>query len=215
MDHLQPGFLNLSLRIISRLEDKTGNDSTGKVVYVTSAARGEGKTFISRGVSISIAQSSLNKVLLIDGNMETPCLHSIFSCDNSNGLSNILESQKFDKMKAHKTAIDNLDVLPAGTQCRPGLLYKKHLLSKFVAQVKQHYDLVIIDAAPLLGTGANSFTHLMDGMVVVIEAARTRSEIIKEALYQLSPGGASEVTILGTVLNKKPKYIPDSIYKFL
>jgi capsular exopolysaccharide synthesis family protein len=215
MDHLQPGFLNLSLRIISRLEDKAGSDDIGKIVYVTSAARGEGKTFIARGISISIAQSSLNKVLLVDGNMEAPCLHSIFSCDNSNGLSNILESQKFDKMKPHKTTLGNLDVLPAGTQCRPGLLYKKHLLSQFVGHIKQYYDLVIIDAAPLLSTGSNSLTHLIDGMVVVIEAARTRSEIIKEALYQASPGGAPGANILGTVLNKKPKYIPDSIYKFL
>lgn len=215
MDHLQPNFLNLSLRIISKLEDKAGNDNIGKIVYVTSAVKGEGKTFVSRGVSLSIAQSSLNKVLLIDGNMESPSLHSIFACDNNSGLSNLLENQKFGTMKAHKTMTDNLDVLPAGTQCRPGLLYKKHLLSQFLGHVKQHYDLVIVDAAPLLGTGANSFVHLIDGMVVVIEAAKTRSEVVKEALYQVNPGGVPKVNILGTVLNKRPKYIPDSIYKFL
>lgn len=184
-------------------------------MYVTSATRGEGKTFISRGISISIAQSSLNRVLLVDANMEAPRLHSIFPCDNSNGLSNILESQKFGKMKAHPTTVDNLDVLPAGTQCRPGLLYKKHLLAQFIEHIKHDYDLVVIDAAPLLGTGANSFTHLIDGMVVVIEAGKTRSEVIKEALYQTNPGGIPNVNILGTVLNKKLKYIPDSIYKFL
>ena len=93
---------------------------TTRVVVVTSANPGEGKTSVVSNLGIALAE--LNKrVLIIDGDLRRPRMHQIFEVDNSAGLKDLLmaeESKKTATVPA-ATSVPNLYVLPAGAPSMP------------------------------------------------------------------------------------------------
>ena len=79
--------------------------------------------------------------------------------------------------------------------------------------LKEHFDLVVIDSPPLSASAAGlAFCRRADGVVLVLEAERTRGPVAEKAKEQIQKNGGN---ILGVVFNKRKFYIPKSIYKRL
>lgn len=200
----------VTIRLLSRLQKMTESIDSSKVVYITSAGDGDGKSFIASSIASHAASITDYRVLLVDGNMETPSLHEYFDTPAAQGLSDVLTSKNWSDIPYVETSVDRLFILPAGGLRRSGLLFKQHVMSEFLEVVKANFDLVIFDSACILRSGANSVVSLADGIVIVIDASSTRKQVLSYALSELA---VDEKKIIGAVLNKKIRYTPEFIYK--
>src|SRR5207302_3267472 len=82
-----------------------------RVIALSSANPGEGKTTVVSNLGIALAQTN-RRVLLVDGDMRRPRLHDIFGIDNGTGLGEILAGTA--SLSVHQTQIPNLYLLPSG-----------------------------------------------------------------------------------------------------
>jgi len=212
MNSLPDKFLRIALKILAKLElGATGNTGAkSKVVYVTSATAKEGKTFVAHAISKALKGSTVHKVLLVDGNMDSP---SLLSKRENEGVSTFFSGNDFDILRAIiKGEGAEVDFLPAGNDCKPGLLYQQDKVELLLNSLSEYYDIVIIDGAPLLKSGANSLAYKSSGIILVIKAESTSKEIIKEAMLELN---VDEGRYYGAILNHRPKYIPERLYRKL
>ena len=118
-----------------------------KVIGVTSAKSGEGKTFVAKHLAESFAQTGL-KTLLIDADLHHPTLAHLMNARNKPGLSDILlQSQG---ITIQKTVIEDLDIIGSGTeQFNPSDLLAGKLFASLMDHLKQEYELIILDTPPL------------------------------------------------------------------
>lgn len=133
---------------------------TNKIILVTSTMSGEGKTFFSLNLALSFSLLDL-KVLLIGADIRNPKLKSYINLDGKVGLTDYLISET-DNWKEYINSLpdSNLDVLISGTiPPNPNELLTSAKLRDLFAKVKNEYDLVILDTAPV---GLVSDTYLMD-----------------------------------------------------
>src|SRR5690606_36572884 len=98
--------------------------------------------------------------------------------------------------------IPNLDVLPAGPiHPSPAELLRTAKMSALIAECKARYDLVYIDATPLLSVSdASILTRNVDGIILVVRATHVKKEQLHKANQILAP---SKHKILGVILNDK------------
>ena len=213
MSCLRNPLQKILLRLLSRLDKVAAKQpGRGQVIYVTSASDGEGKTFMATALAKQATVVSAGRILLIDASIEAPKLHEYFSSNNDVGLSEILSGQDWDDKLCQETKIPNLYILPVGRKHRSGLLFMQDVVSEFLNQVRNHFDLIIIDAASITSSGANSMGGLVDGILLVIDTTSTRREVFEHAIRELKE---DQGKIVGAVLNKKKHYIPSSLYRRL
>ena len=179
------------------------SDST-RVLLVTSALPGEGKTTIASNLSIGLAQIG-KRVLLVDGDLRRPRLHEIFNQPNTWGLSNALtEKNSLQDLPVSaivkKTAIPGLSLLPSGpaTEQLANLLYSPRM-QDLMTHFRQEFDYIILDAPPALQfADSRILARYADAVAVVARANRTHPDTVREALERFRAVG---VPILGTILN--------------
>lgn len=198
----------------------TSNGSRPKVLLVTSASRGEGKSTTVSNLGISLAEID-HKILLIDADMRKPRLHYLFDLSNSWGLSDLLR-EKTDlrscpiEALARPTQVANLWVLPSG----PGTLSISNLLySERMAELLQRFETefhtIIIDTPPMLAiSDARVLGRLADGAILVVRAGQTTRDAALSAKDRLDEDG---IPVLGTILNgwdlkSKTRYLHQGYY---
>ncbi len=120
-----------------------------KVVLITSTITGEGKSFIASNLAISLAMLGKRTVLLgLD--LRKPRIHSLFSVDNSRGLSTHFIGRDRWQDVVQDTQVPNLQVLAAGPiPPNPAELLAGSVLDKLIEELKQEYDYIIIDSPPV------------------------------------------------------------------
>ncbi len=121
-----------------------------KVISINSLIPGEGKSFIAACLSVILTKSE-NEVLLIDADMHKPTLHSILDVKKSIGLSDYLKHENRLEEINLSTSIPNLYFLQAGSVCEnPSDLLDSSQFENLINGVREIYDYIIIDNAPLL-----------------------------------------------------------------
>ena len=186
-------------RLRSRLEFALSEDGTRKVV-VTSPNPGEGKTTTVANLGFAFAQAE-RRALIVDSDLRRPAVHTTFGFDLSPGLSEVLTGKVTAQHAIHKNILPGLDVLCAGhLQMRdPEILGSKHM-AKFLKDLNQAYDWVLIDASPVLAVSdAATLSAMVDGAVVVVAGGETRIVALERATEYLAGAGGK---IVGIVLNK-------------
>ena len=124
---------------------------TDKVVVFTSTVSGEGKTFVAMNTAISLALLD-KKVLLLGMDLRIPRLHEYMGLSNSKGLSTYLSGYETDMDELIYTTdiSDNLYVMPAGpVPPNPAELLSRHSLDEAMEQLREMFDYIIIDSAPI------------------------------------------------------------------
>lgn len=121
-----------------------------KLISLTSTVSGEGKTFCSINLAASYSQLGY-KVLIIGCDLRRPKLHEAFeNMSNQRGLTTYLVNRAGMEDVILKTHIDNLDAVPAGpTPPNPAELLQTDRFIQFVETMKQRYDYVFLDTAPV------------------------------------------------------------------
>lgn len=176
----------------------------GRVLVVTSAEAGVGKTTVLANLGIALAETG-RRVLLIDADLRRPSLHNVFDICNDWGLTDLLQDpgdgrEPSVETVARPTHITNVWVLPSGpgTATIARLLHSPNL--RILAnRARKLFDFVLVDTAPIiLYADSRVLGRESDGVVVVARANRTSRETLRATCSRLLQDG---IPVLGTVLN--------------
>lgn len=169
------------------------------LIMLTSAAEGEGKTFSSLNLAISIAMELDRTVLLVDSDLAKPGLSRLLKINNLPGLTDRLidESLNLRDLLLH-TDIPKLTVLPAGRRHRRSTeLLASNSMRRLLDELALRYSdrVVLFDSPPVLATSeASVLAQQMGQICLVVESAVTPQFLIKDALTQLdSPDNVSMI----------------------
>ncbi|KAG0189733.1 hypothetical protein DFQ28_003056 [Apophysomyces sp. BC1034] len=171
-----------------------------RIVMITGATPGTGKSFISANLALLYAQAG-KRVLLIDADLRRGRLGTHFGLTaDTVGLANLLGAGLTPEQAIHPTSVANLSLLPAGTRPgNPSELLAMERLPEQLAQFSSQYDLVLVDTPPVLAVADASIVAGYAGATVLVmrENAQTEMEV-EETLKRLGRVGAQ---VAGAIFN--------------
>ncbi|OWW23050.1 protein tyrosine kinase [Noviherbaspirillum denitrificans] len=176
--------------ITNVLEQKNDSSRPSNLIMVTSALPGEGKTFCSINLAISIAMEFDHTVLLIDADVARPSVPRQLGIEVDAGLMDVLLEPDLDVADVMlKTNIDRLTLLPSGVRHRHSTeLLASKAMNKFLHEIAHRYNdrIVIFDSPPLLlTTESRALATRMGQIVMVVEGEKTTQYSLKNALRQI------------------------------
>lgn len=175
----------------------------GNLIMVTSCHPKEGKTFNAVNLALSIALERDKTVLLIDGDVIKPSLHSTLGFTrNQPGLLNFLDGSVDDLGDIiYSTNLENLKLVPAGTQhaLSNELLASRKMQMLMEDMVARYPDrMIIVDSPPLLGVSdTHVLTQYVGQAVFIISYGKTMYRDVEQGLNQLPEGLA-----VGFIMNR-------------
>ena len=184
----------------------------GNLIMVTSSIPGEGKTFTSINLALSMAMERNNTVLLVDADVAKSDVSRFYGLEMQSGLMDLLLDDQLDVSQVLvRTDLPNLSVLPAGRRHSHATeLLASNKMSHLVNEMADRYPdrILIFDSPPLLvTTEAQVLTGLMGQVVVVAAAGHTSQQIVGETLATIDSSKA-----IGLVLNKTRKFSHANLY---
>ena len=170
-DMMEEAFRGLRTNLRFVLSEKEN------VIACTSCIPGEGKTFISTNLAMSLALLG-KRVIIVGLDIRKPRLVKLFGLSSDHrGITTFLSSdsgdfQDLDKQIHHAVLNPNLDVLPAGViPPNPGELISREQLDHAIALLREHYDYVIVDTPPVgLVSDTLSAARVADMTIMVCRA---------------------------------------------
>lgn len=170
-DMMEEAFRGLRTNLRFILSEKEN------VIACTSCIPGEGKTFISTNLAMSLALLG-KRVIIVGLDIRKPRLVKLFGLSSDHrGITTFLSSnsgdfQDLDKQIHHAVLNPNLDVLPAGViPPNPGELISREQLDHAIALLREHYDYVIVDTPPVgLVSDTLSAARVADMTIMVCRA---------------------------------------------
>ncbi len=170
-----------------------------KSFLVTSCIASEGKTTTASSLALTIAQTNA-RVIIIDGDLRRPKVHSKFRLTNKLGLSNVLSGMCTLDEAIQRVGTLSLDLLSSGTiPPNPAELLSSDAMASLIAELKKHYDFVIVDTPPVnIVSDALPLTKLVDGVVMVTRYQQSTYPEVQAGISRLEFVGAR---ILGLVFN--------------
>jgi succinoglycan biosynthesis transport protein ExoP len=190
----------------------TDFDRRFRTLLVTSASPSEGKSTIAIHLAVAHAQQH-RKTLVIDGDLRRPSIHKRFGMQNTLGLSNVLLNDlPWREALLKPPGIPELDILPAGSVSRRAADLIGNGLQPLLDECSAHYDLIILDAPPLLGFPEPlQMATAVDGVVIVARAGQTSRKGVASVLHTLHRLRAN---VVGLVLNEVHREISDTYYYY-
>jgi protein-tyrosine kinase len=177
----------------------------GNLVMIASAVPGEGKTFTSLNLALSMRLEEDVTVLLVDGDVVNPRLSQILGADDARGLLDVIKDPSVSLASAIlPTSIPGMSFLPAGHQDPNATeLLASSRMSEVVAQLARQDPtrLVLFDSAPLLlTTESRALTQIAGQIVVVVRADQTPQHVVLDAIETLA-----ESKSVSLILNQSMK----------
>ncbi|HEV2386521.1 MAG TPA: polysaccharide biosynthesis tyrosine autokinase [Candidatus Acidoferrales bacterium] len=168
-------------------------------LVVVSAEPSEGKTTVCSNLAISLAQLG-KRVLVVDGDMRRPTIHEVFHVAKSAGLVNYLTGESDWPSLVQAAGIDGLDCLVCGpVPPNPSELLFSLRMRTLIAEATSAYDLVLIDAPPLLNVAdGRILSSMAEGTIMVVRGSTTPRELVRRAGIYISEVGGR---LIGVVLN--------------
>ena len=188
-----------------------------RVLVLTSPDPGAGKTTVTSNLGMATAEIG-RRVLLIDADLRRPRLHRLFEIPNSFGLTDILrittplEDIPVNQL-VRQTKIPGLFLVPSGptTDGLTSLLYSPRL-TEFLQRVAKEFDLVLIDAPPMLHfADARVLGRHSDGVILVLRSGQTKRDAAMLARQRFDEDGTC---VLGSILNSWDLKNPRSPYAY-
>lgn len=170
-----------------------------RIIMVTSASGGEGKTSLSCHLAVSMARSG-RKTLLIDCDLRNPSAHKLFNIPLEPGLSSVLRGEIAIEEALHETQAGGLWLMPAGAcdAAALGMLARDGVQTVF-DRLRSEFDFIIVDSSPVLPVADSLMTaQQVDGVLFAVLREVSRLPKVHEAYQKLVSLG---VPMLGAVVN--------------
>lgn len=168
-------------------------------ITVVSGGAGEGKSTTLCNLAYICAQGGYT-TLMIDADLRRPRLHTFFDINNSVGLTNYLTTELMLEDVILQTPVDNLYFMPSGIlpADAAGILNSRRM-SELIQDVKQRFDLVLVDSPPILGVSdASVLASEVDLTMIVIQHRKLpRNMLLRVKAAVENVGGH----VIGVVLN--------------
>jgi protein-tyrosine kinase len=176
--------------IMQAFENPEGSSKPNNLIMVTSSLPGEGKTFCSINLALSIAMELDHTVLLVDADVARPSILRQLGLQPEAGLMDVLLDQNLDLADVMlKTNVDTLSILPAGTSHRHATeLLASQTMTQLLHELANRYRdrIVIFDSPPLLMTSeARVLATQVGQIVMVVEGEKTTQNALKNSLRQI------------------------------
>ncbi len=181
-----------------------------KTILIASGMPAEGKSFVAANLAMSLARNSIHNILLIDGDLRRPTLHSLLGAPNLIGLSDYLEgnAEVSDILQRNRNhgkedgasakGVADLTLIPSGKSTDHSTeLMAGDRMKELIQSVSPSFDWIIIDAPPVLAvTDAVEIARAADAVLLVARSAATPYEVA-----QRTQAAFGSSRILGFVLN--------------
>jgi capsular exopolysaccharide synthesis family protein len=202
---LRPGHVTSGHRLLLESLDAmrtvlmhTARSEKFKVVMVTSALSGEGKTSLSSQLAASVARGGFN-TLLIDGDLRRPTLHRLLELSKGPGLCELMRGESTVDQVIQPTIFPGLSLISAGqfdAKVLQALACGKS--KEILEEIKGHYDLVVVDSSPVLPVAdALLLGQYVDGVIFSILRDVSRMPPLQAACERI---GMLGIRILGAVV---------------
>ncbi|MBO6792769.1 MAG: polysaccharide biosynthesis tyrosine autokinase [Balneolaceae bacterium] len=197
LDHISPlseAYRRLRINVVYANPDKQY-----KVIMVTSANKGEGKSTVAANLAVTFSEAE-KTVLIIDLDLRRPTQHKIFGENREPGLTDSLFETVSLSNIIRSTVAPNVDVLTVGKKTpEPATVLDSKRLKQLIDKLKERYDHIILDTAPYgIISDSASLLRLVDGLVVV---TRFNSTTKRELQFTIDGLNHLNADILGMVLN--------------
>jgi capsular exopolysaccharide synthesis family protein len=177
-------------------------DNPPKVVAITSAVPGEGKTTTAINLAVTLTQAG-KKVVLVETDLRRPKASTYLGVESQLGLTDVLAGQNSLDEALIEWNRGLLTFLPAGrTPPNPSELLASQHFTSVLATLAERFDQVIVDATPLLPvTDGAIVSAAADGALLVVRFGKTSREQVDASIGALEQVGAR---LLGTAMNFVP-----------
>jgi protein-tyrosine kinase len=185
-------------------------DAPLKTILISSGMPSEGKSFVATNLAMSLARNNVNNILLIDGDLRRPTLHTLLGAPNTPGLSEYLSgtAELKDILQRNSTpknaeaagvdSISSLTFIPAG-KCgdNSSELVANHRIEELIGALSPHFDWILIDSPPVLAvTDAVELSRAVDAVLLIVRGESTPYDVAQRAQATFVSS-----RILGFVLN--------------
>lgn len=180
------------------------SDHNPKALFVTSSEPSEGKSMIALSLARMQAKSDRN-VILVDTDFRRSQIAEELSLQAENGLSDVLRGRvPIADAIIHDTA-SGADILTTGAYDEDlSLLKYADQVSALLDRLKQNYDLVIIDSAPILSVSDSKVVAKMaDHTILIVRWGKTRREVVNYVVEQMDTVGTRVSGIVLSMINVK------------
>ncbi len=198
-DDQRHALLEAYRNLRSSLLYMAGEGKRPRVILVTSAIPGDGKSMTAANFAIIMALSG-SRVVLVDADLRKGLLHRHFGIESTPGLSEVLLGEADWRKTIRTTSIDKLSVLPRGNTGRnPGEMLLSNTSLNLIKELSAEFDYVIYDTAPVMAADdVTSLSPHVEGVIFVIRAGYTSGRVARAALDMLYQ---REVSVLGLAFN--------------
>lgn len=198
-------MISLYHRIATRISNAQGN-----LLLFISSSQGEGTTMCARAFASAAATSlGLSVLLLKTGSNTNKAVEARYT-DLERCLT---RKAPLDKTDFYKTGSDYFEMVFSHRGSTISEVFSAPTIDGVCDELRAHFDLVILDspAASMRDNGVD-IAYKMDGVILIIEAENTRVTLVRDVINRIVKVNGN---ILGTVLNKRRFYIPETIYRKL
>lgn len=214
---LEPSGLELPLEFVRELGTLRGSidqllpGRASRVILVSGAVAGEGASTVAAAFARLLAEDERLRVALVDGDLRS-AERRLPSVEDSMGLAGVLSGERTAEEALVGTTLPNLAVLPGGAAAdSPLRLCTTNNLHGPLDWLRHHFHYVVIDGPPVLDSPELvALAGQVDGIVLVVRAARTKREVVQRALETIEKFHGR---VLGAILNRQQYVIPDFIYR--
>lgn len=193
-------------RVYARITGRSQTDRMRTLLF-TSAERGEGKTTSSVLFSMVSAMHQGARTCLVDADLHRPRIDKMLDVPREPGLAEILAENLAIESSIKSTRHENLKVIPSGgRRPYPSELLQPDALAATIGKLRLLFDLIVIDAPPLLPVSDPAIlSREVDGVVLVVRAGKTRRDVVLRAKKILEDVGAHMV---GVIVNNADDVLP-------
>lgn len=168
-----------------------------RTITMTSPQPGDGKSTTISNLAVSFARTGKN-VLLIDADMRRPVIAGIFGVNTEPGLSDVLSGTVAGRDAIVASAVPGLDLMPHGTPTSiPAELLESDQLPLMLGQLESQYDLVLIDAPPLLAVADPAIiARHVDSVVLTVRVRKNGRRPVEQACKILQDIGVAPAAVV-------------------
>jgi capsular exopolysaccharide synthesis family protein len=170
---------------------------THKVLAITSACRGDGKSVTASNLALAMAQEFDRRALLVDADLRNARIHELFGIQRQPGLVDVLTGAVPIDEALVSLPGSRLVVLPAGSaHTQPTELLGSAQMRQLFEILRRQFDRIVVDSASAQSADAGALQGHVDSLVLVVRAGHTPRPAIERALHAIPA-----TRLMGLVLN--------------